>query len=327
MLARDDSQAGGQMSFSFSDFSSALEAGATLSAEDVLALRRAVWPDGAVARAEADAIFELHRASRRPGTEWSDFFIEAIADHVLNATEPRGYVDDGTAAWLTGEIGKGGEAIGPVELELVVKILEGALNAPATLKAWALAEVERCVLTGRGATRRDGDLRPGVVDEAEVKLLRRIVFAGGGDGALVVSQDEAEMLWRIKDATLGAANAPGWQKLFVQAVGNHLMAWSSYRPLERPEAARLETFMNDHKSSVLGFLSRMCVEPDFEGAKKLFEPGETAEQHRVEVDSARAVTPIENVWLQAEIARDGRSDEYEEALLRFLQEESGQTPR
>ena len=315
------------MTFSFSDFSSALKAGATLSAEDVLAVRRAVWPDGVVARSEADALFELHRLNGRPGPEWSDFFIEAIADHVLNATEPRAYVDDETAAWLTGRLGEGGEAIGPVELELVVKILEGALNAPATLKAWALAEVERCVLTGRGATRRDGDLRPGVVDEAEVGLLRRIVFAGGGDGALVVSQDEAEMLWRIKDATLGAANAPGWRTLFVQAVGNHLMAWSSYRPLERAEAAQLETFMNDHRSSVLGFLSRMCADPDFTGARKLFEPGETAEEHRAEVDSARAVTPIENVWLRAEIGRDGQQDECEEALIRFLQDESGQTLR
>ena len=315
------------MTFSFSDFSSALKSGATLSAQDVLALRRAVWPDGVVARAEADAIFELHRLALEPGTEWSDFFVEAIADHVLNATEPRGYVDEETAAWLTGRIGQSGGAIGPVELELVVKILEGALNAPASLKARALAEIERCVLTGTGATRRDGDLRPGVVDEAEVGLLRRIVFAGGGDGALVVSQDEAEMLWRIKDATLGAANAPGWKTLFVQAVGNHLMAWSSYRPLERAEAARLETFMNDHKSSVLGFLSRMCADPDFEGAKKMFEPEETAEQHQSEVESARAVTPIENVWLQAEIARDGRRDECEEALLRFLQEESGQPLR
>jgi hypothetical protein len=316
------------MSFSFSDFSSALKAGAALSSGDVLAIRRAVWPDGAVARAEAEAIFELHRLAREPSVEWGDFFIEAITDHVLNATEPRAYVDDEMAEWLIGQIGGGGgEAIGPVELELVVKILEGALNAPASLKAWALAEVESCVLHGKGATRRDGDVRPGVVDEAEVKLMRRIVFAGGGDGALVVSQDEAEMLWRIKDATLGAANAPGWQILFVQAVGNHLMAWSSYRPLERTEASRLETFMNDRSSSVLGFLARMG-NPDFAGAKKVFEAsGETAEQHQAAVDAAEAVTPVENAWLQAGIARDGKRDECEEALLRFLEEESGQALR
>lgn len=313
------------MTFSFSDFSSALKAGAILSPEDVLALRRAVWPDGVVARGEAEAIFELHRHARGAGPEWGDFFIEAIADHVLNGTEPRSYVDAETAAWLTGQIARTGEAIGPIELELVVRILEKALNAPATLKAWALAEVERCVLHGKGATRRDGDVRPGIVDEAEVGLMRRIVFAAGGDGALVVSREEAEMLWRIKDSTLGAANAPGWKILFVQAVGNHLMAWSGYRPLERDEAVRLETFMNDHRSSVLGFLSRMRGSPDFEGARQNFGAGDSAERHRAAVDAAEAVTPSENAWLEAGIARDGKRDECEEALLRFLDEESGQT--
>lgn len=314
------------MSFSFSDFSSALDAGAAISPEDVLAIRRAVWPDGAVARAEASAIFDLHRRARNPGAEWDDFFVEAIADHVLNAVEPPLYVDDETAAWLTGELGRSGEAISAVELELVVRILEKALNAPASLKSWALAEIERCVLTGRGATRRDGELRPGIVDEAEVGLLRRIVFAGGGESALLVGQDEAEMLWRIKDATLGAANAPGWQPLFVQGVGNFLMAYSSYRPLERPEAARLETFMNDHRSSVLGFLGRLG-RPDFEGARQVFEAGGTAEDHDSAVAAAGEVTPSENAWLQSSLARDGRTDECEEALIRFLEEESGQALR
>ncbi|HYD38827.1 MAG TPA: hypothetical protein VEA60_14505 [Allosphingosinicella sp.] len=312
------------MSFSFADFSSTLETGGAISPDDVLAIRRAVWPDGAVARAEAETIFDLHRRARRPGPEWGDFFIEAITDHVVNGAEPRGYVDDETAAWLTAEIARGGP-VGPVELELVVGILEKAVNVPASLKAWALAEVERCVLHGTGATRRDGDVRPGIVDEAEVRLMRRIVFAGGGDGALVVSREEAQMLWRIKDATLGAANAEGWKQLFVQAVGNHLMAWSSYRPLEREEAARLETFMDDHRSGVLGFLSRMRGSPDFEGARKMFEGGETADQHRAAVDSAAAVTAIEKAWLEAEVDRDGRRDECEEALLRFLEQESGPT--
>lgn len=312
------------MSFSFSDFSSTLKAGGAIAAEDVLAIRRSVWPDGTVARAEAETIFEIQRLARSPSLEWSDFFIEAICEAVLNGSEPNGYVDDETASWLIGELDRTGGPIGAVELELVVRILEKALNAPTSLKAWALAEIECCVLSGEGATRRGGDLRPGVVDEAEVDLLRRIVFASGGDGALVVSQEEAEMLWRIKDSTLGAANAPGWRKLFVQAVGNHLMAYSSYRPLERSEAGRLEAFMDDHRSNVLGFLARMG-RPDFAAAARPFGRERSAGEHRAAVDSAAAVTPTENAWLQFNVDRDGKRDEYEEALIRFLEEESGQT--
>jgi hypothetical protein len=319
------------MSFSFSDFSAALKAGAPVTPDDVLALRRWVWPDGVVSDSEAEALFALNRFTGETPPEWDDFFIEAISEHVLNAAEPHLYVDDATAAWLIGEVDKDDAAVKPVELELIVKILEKALNAPASLKSWALREIEKAVLTGEGATRRDGPPRPGCVDEAEVKLLRRLIFASGGDGALLVGDDEAEMLWRIKDATLKADNAPGWQQLFVQALGNHLMAWSNYRPLERNDAARLEAFMNDHHSSVLGFLGRVVGQmdhPDFKDAECIFSRGgPSAAEHEASVEAAEAVTPAEQGWLQSHIDADGARDPYEEALLAFIAEEQGQKPQ
>jgi hypothetical protein len=307
------------MSFSYSEFAAALKAGSSISAEDVLSVRRWVWPDGAVSDTEAEAVFTLHRLASDASPEWADFFIEAISEHVVNGKAPRGYVDDETAAWLIGEIEHGGGVIGATDLELVVKILEMALNAPASLKNWALAKIESSVLTGEGPTRR-GDVRPGVIDEAEVTLLRRIVFAAGGDGALVVSEAEAEMLWRLKDATLKADNAPGWKQLFVQAVGNHLMAYSAYKPLEPGEAARLDAFVADHRSSVLGFFGRMRTANPADGARSLLQ-GEEHHFDKAQVDSARAVTPDESAWLQHHVDADGVRDPYEEALLAFVEEE------
>jgi hypothetical protein len=300
------------MSFSFSNFSAALKAGAPVTANDVLAVRRWVWPDGVVSEAEAEALFALNRLVGEAAPEWDDFFVEAISEHVLDAAEPHLYVDDRNAAWLIGEIERGGIPAKPVEIELVVKILEKALNAPASLKAWALRQIETAVLTR------------GIVDEAEAKLLRRLVFAAAGDGALTISDDEAEMLWRLKDATLHADNAPGWKALFVQALGNHLMAWSDYKPLDRVEAARLDTFMNDRHSNLLGFLGRMRA-VDVAGAEAAFERSEmSAAEHEASVAAARAVTPAEQGWLQSHVAADGARDPYEEALLAFIAEESGQ---
>lgn len=310
------------MSFSFSDFSAALKAGAPVTADDVLALRRWVWPDGVVSESEAEALFAINRLITEAAPEWDDFFVEAISEHVLNASEPHGYVDDATASWLIGQFAQDGAPVKPVELETVVKILEKALNAPASLKKWALQQVETAVLTGEGPTRRDGPLQPGRVDEAEVKLLRRLVFATGGDGALTVGDDEAEMLWRIKDATLHADNPPEWMQLFVQALANHLMAWTNYRPLERGQAAELENFMNDRHSSVLCFLGRMrgqLLHPDFADAERIFIRAEpTAAQHEASVEAAKAVTPAEQTWLQAHIDADGARDPYEEGLLAFI---------
>lgn len=300
------------MSFSFSDFSAALKAGAPVTADDVLALRRWVWPDGVVSTSEAEALFALNRLVQGASPEWDLLFVEAISEHVLNACEPHLYVDEPTAAWLIEEIERGGTPARANEIELVVKILEKALNAPESLRIWALRAVEAAVVAD------------GTIGDAEVQLLRRLVFARGGGDALVVGDAEAEMVWRLKEATLQADNAPAWKTFFVQALGNHLMAWSNYHALDRGEAAHLESVMNDHHSSVLGFFGRMN-RLDLAGAAQALRGDDVpAAEHEAEVAAAQAVTPAEQGWLQSHIAADGARDGYEEALLAFVAAESGQ---
>jgi hypothetical protein len=299
------------MSFSFTDFAAALKAGAHMSAEDVLAVRRAVWPDGKISDDEARALFEIDRLAADPAPEWADFFLEALCDHVVNGKEPKGYIDLPNAAWLVEEIERGGEPVSRLELALAVKVIERALNGPAELKSWVLARIEEKVL---------GD---GRIDAPEAGLLRRTIFASGGDGALAVSKDEAELLWRLKDACRDADNAPEWKTLFVQGVGNHLMAYNSYKPLERGEAARLEAFMDDRRSSVLGFFSRMRGNNPLHEARGLFGDRDGPKVgHQALVNEARSITGSEKDWLQAHVDADGARDPYEEALLAFVAEES-----
>ena len=294
------------MSFSFSDFSAALKNGHRLTAEDVLNVRRAVWPDGRVSDAEAGIVFDLNRLIAEPSAEWRDFYIEALTDYVVNQKPPRGYVDEANAAWLIAEVDRDGEPVCRLEVELVVKVIERALNCPPILRSWALARIEDSVVHGSRT-----------VDAEECRLLRRLVFAPGGEGALVVGADEAEALWRLKDACLKSDNAPEWKSLFVQGVGNHLMAWSSYKPLERDEAARLEAFVADDRSSVLGFLGRMRGANPLAEAAKLFK-----DAPRIDYDAALAaaetVTPDEQGWLDHKVEADGARDPYEEALLAFV---------
>ncbi|HYD12796.1 MAG TPA: hypothetical protein VEC11_08105 [Allosphingosinicella sp.] len=294
------------MSFSFSDFAAALRNGHRITPEDVLAVRRAVWPDGRVSDAEAGIVFDLNRAVGEPSPEWRDFFIEALTDYVVNQKAPRGYVDEANAAWLIAEVDRDGEPVSRLEVELVVKVIERALNCPASLRSWALAQIEEAVV--RGARTVDAD---------ECRLLRRLVFAPGGEGALVVGQDEADLLWRLKDACLRSDNAPEWKTLFVQAVGNHLMAWSSYKPLERDEAARLEAFVNDHSSSVAGFFARMRGANPFAEAKKVLDEEKDVD-HAARLAEAEEVTPDEQGWLDRKVEADGARDPYEEALLAFV---------
>jgi hypothetical protein len=185
---------------------------------------------------------------------------------------------------------------------------------------------------GEGPTRIDGVVRPNCVDAVEVELLRRVIFAGGGEGAVIVGSDEADMLFRIKDATLDGDNASSWLRLFVQGVGNHLMAHSDYRPLTRDEAAAFESFMNDNTPNLARFFSRM-LPPDkigygtiAEAFKTMFPRAEDRFAKRLALDNSHLITPQEAGWLKTHIAADGETDAYEKALLTFILDEAEHAP-
>lgn len=310
------------MSFSFSNLAEAVEAGHRISAEDVLAARRLAWGDGTISEAEAQAIFELNHLSGERSPEWVDFFVEALTEYVVNQQSPRGYVDEGNAAWLQAQVDRDGKVETRAELELLIKVLERALNAPDSLKAYVLRQIEAVVTTGEGPTRDGGTLRPGAIDDCEVALLRRLVFASGGPGAIVVSRDEAEALWRIKDACRDGDNGASWKTFFVQALGNHVMAHEIYKPLERGEAERLEAFVNDRSSNVARFLGRMVQSAGRPPVRKVF--GRKAPSTLdAEVAASQAVTPDESAWIRSRIDGDGEVDALEQALIDFIAAESG----
>lgn len=311
------------MTAPISDLTAALKAKATIDADDTLAMRRLAWPDGKIDVAEADAVFDLNTSVKSSSREWVDFFVEAIATYVVRQQTPQGYVDDAKAAWLMSRIDMDGRVDTLGELELLVKILEDATNVPEMLKNYALRQIETIVLTGAGPTRDGGALDAGSITAAEVKLLRRMLFAQASDGPAAISRAEADLLFRIKDATLAAANAPEWKTLFVQAVGNHLMAHSDYRPLARNEAAKLDAFMNDTGAGVGGFLGRMGRAGLTEGFRTLFGAPAKTEDHDAAVALDRAIAPDELSWLKEKVQADTTLDPLEKALLAFVAEESG----
>lgn len=293
-----------------------------ITPEEILALRREGWGDGQITHAEAEAIFVLDAALAERPTEWCDFLIEAIGEYVLNAWEPRGYVTDEQGAWLVARVSADGRLDSMTELELLVRVLERAHNTPDILKQFVLAQVENAVISGAGPTRDGGSLDAGVINETECRILRRAIFAAGGDRPAAVSRDEAEMLFRLKDATRGADNAPAWKQLFVQGVGNYLQGYVSLSAqLNRERAAELEAFMSDSESNVGRFLSRMA-EAVPAGTFYRWSRTEPTPSRADSVAEAQAVTGSESAWLKGLIGSDGEVDELEQALLAFVAEEA-----
>lgn len=313
------------MSMEFGNLATAAAGDGTPSAGDILELRRLGWADGKMDPDEAEGLFTANDACTDPTPEWGDFFVEALANFIVNTVEPKGYVDDEMADELIARVDRDGRVGTMAELELLITVSERALNVPERLKAYVLKQVEDAVLHGDGPT-RGGALDPGGINAAECALLRRLIFAPGSDRPAAVRKREAEMLFRIKDQTLYDVNAPEWEKLFVQGVANFLFAFGGHEPLDPARAAELEAFMAREGAGVGGFLNRMLTtKPDFNGAfGSLLDLGPHGTDVETETDEAAQLSSEESHWLSDMLEADEELDPLEKALLAWIAEETGE---
>jgi hypothetical protein len=304
----------------------------TVTNGDVMMLRDAVWTDESIPEPVVDALFTLNDTLTSHSTVWTDFFIEAIEYYLVDQCVPQGFVDETCADWLQARVDKNGKVASLTELELLVSIIERAESAPEDLRQYTIAQIENVIVSGEGPTRTDGIIRPNCIDAVEVELLRRLIFAGGGEGAIIVDSREADLLFRIKDTTLHGDNATSWLRLFVQGVGNHLMAHSDYRPLSRDEALNLQDFMDNDAPSLGRFFKRMMPSDKIgygtitEVFKTLFPKPEDRFAKRLALDNSHLITPEEAGWLKTHITADEEVDAYEKALLTFIIDEAEHAP-
>lgn len=310
------------MSFHFADIAQAAAANGGITEDEILALRRTGWADGQMNRDDVEVLFAIQHAVAAPSAAWSDFFVEAIVFHMLEATPPRGYATEADCAWLIEAIGRDGKVCSMSEIEALVRIVEKAHNVPDALKDYVLEVIEAEVLTGTGPTRCGGELSAHHVTQAECNLMRRVFYGSASDRPAAVSRREAELLFRIKDACLEKDNAPGFKTLFVQCVGNYLAGFAAHgAQISRERALELDAFMSDHSTSIGRFMGRMAV-----GAPNAFgtvfgRRKEPAPGRFAQADAAAQITSEEQSWLEVQLNANGKIDAYDRALLEFLAED------
>ncbi len=311
------------MSFEFAEIARHAAADRSITSEEVLALRGAGWADGRMSHEEAEIVFATQHAIEKPSREWSNFFVEAIQNYVLNGSDPRGFASAEEANWLIGQVEADGKICSMTELELLTRIIERAQNVPETLKTFVLGVLEREVSEGVGPTRCGGELSDTHVSTAECRIMRRIIFGQASDRPAAVSRREAEVLFQIKNAVAGNDNAPEFERLFVQGVGNYLMGFAhSSGQISRERMLELEAFVADNKASIGRFMGNMAKNaPNAFGVVfgRKDEGSSRAEQAAAEAK----VTGIEQAWLDQQIAANGEVDVYDKALLEFIAEETG----
>lgn len=309
----------------FNQIAAQAAADGQITPEELGELRRYLWGDGMVSQAEAEALFAANRALKDRTAEWCDFFVEAIGEFVLNGTAPRLQCSEEEAAWLIAQIDHDGVVESMAELECMVRILERAQNVPVSLKSYVLGVVEREVLSGIGPTRCGGELAATHISAAECRIIRRVIFASGGHGPAAVSRYDAEMLFRLKDATLAEENAAEWDALFIDGVCNFLKGFTlPHAQISRERALELKAFVEDAKPNLRGFMGRVVREVP--GVRnhfgKVFGKREASPDYSAIAAEGEAVTDYEREWLEAMIDADGEVDELESRLLARLAAES-----
>ena len=312
------------MSIQFSNLADQVAADGVVSPEEILSLRRLGWGDGEIHRGEAEAIFKINNLIKDQTDEWVDFFVEAISEFVLNGTEPRGMCDESEARWLIAQIDHDGRLESMAELEAMVRIIEKAENVPDVLKHYALRQVEEAVLNGTGPTRHGSDLADCHISAGECRIIRRLIFSAGGFGPAAVSREEAEMLFRIKDKTLSAANDALWKDLFVDGVANYIKGFQlTNAQMSHERVKELESFISDNKANVGRFFGRMAR--DIPQARNhfgnVFGKKSAGSNYAVAQAAGSEVTDQEQKWLKEMIEADGELDDLERALLKRIAEE------
>jgi hypothetical protein len=305
-----------------------IKARGSIKDADVLKLRRSYYDDGCVSEEEADTIFGLNDACPVQDPAWADCFVETITDYIVNQAPPEGYVTAANAQWLIDRISRHGRVETKTELELLVNVLDKARWVPQSLARFALEQVKEAVIKGDGPLRAGKTLTPGVVTEAEVDLLRRIIYSVASDGNIAVSQAEAEVLFAIDRATADADNHPSWRDLYVKAIANCVMAASGHAVPPREVALARDAWLERRGELALDNMASGMVA----GFKGLFSAyrEQSAEQRaiqhltqqKIEIVTNETITPLEASWLVGQIGRDGKLTPNEMALLTFIKLES-----
>lgn len=315
----------------FEDLVGRICASGRISAEDVLALRRQVFPDGVVSSAEAAAVFRLDEACAEKSPEWTRFYVDALTDYFVWQSQPRGYVDEARARELLDAVHRDGRIDALSELELLLNVVHWCVDCPAELSHAALDAVKQSVLRPKGAPFGAGR-QPAVITAEDVELIRRLIYAPGSPGGIAITREEAELLFALDRETDSEQNAESWAELFAKAVASAVMfprgapqvpdaAEVLRRERELQEGGGIGGLLAGIGKAVAGGEVRFreaYEEADLFGSERAEALREREDAEAREALSREAVTAAETAWLVEQLERSAGFSPAEHRLLAFI---------
>ena len=291
-----------------------------ISDDEALDIRRKIMSPTKVLKHDAEALIRLNEQVAEPTAVWKTLFIEAIADYMIDTTTSGYIVNDEKATWLIDAVQSDGRLDTETEFNLLIKIINKANIVSPKLEVYMLSAVKDAIIKGRGTWSESRQLEAGKVTEDDVELLRRIMYAVGGEGGIDISREEAEIIYDIHDATADADNHASWGDMFSKMMACYMMSGMSAIEVSEAEAIGRDVWLKSDEG--LDF----SIDNIVKGFSGFFKSEKRIDMTPAVLDeplqsSLEAITEEEAYWLIDRINRDGRITPYEAKMLYYLKHE------
>jgi hypothetical protein len=184
-----------------------------LTADDVHFIRNISFPNGLMTSDDALVLTTLQNSRLDKCPEWEAYFIEALTDFIVHYTYPQGALDAINAAWLVELVSTDGAIASPLELKLVLNILEVAAGVPAEFRAFALDQLRIAIEDAAGGYSLTRPIALAGITRYDLDYIDRILRSAGATGKKALSSIEIAVLKRIDTLASAHFNHPGWLAL------------------------------------------------------------------------------------------------------------------
>lgn len=186
-----------------------------IDAQDVLTLRKHVFPQGLASAEDAITLQTLHHSPGSKCPEWATYYVEAMTAFIVDLCWPQGSLDDLNARWIEALIAPEGVVETEAELDFLIHVIDIARSVPDRLSTLAIDQVRAALEMGRGAYASRREVRRQGISEQDVAHVVRILKGACNHGLMTVTKRENKVLVAIDMIVSAELNHPSWRDLML----------------------------------------------------------------------------------------------------------------
>lgn len=217
-----------------------------LTAEDILLLRKYSFPLGIRSADDVVTLLALNSTCPEKCDGWNDFFIESLTAFIVEHCYPQGSLDEINVEWMKSVLSTNGVIETPLELAVVLHVIDVSPHVPPSLRAFAIDQVRIALAEEVGAFSAERPKSDGIT-AYDLAYLDRILRTAFDRGFLRLADRERAALFAVNAAISGTSSHGGWSELLAAASQGSLPSARtksedlSSRWLKVPDAFFLDT--------------------------------------------------------------------------------------